>query len=331
MEEIGNNNPAASESFTNIPAPTAEVKVRTMRSDLMSLAATGGGMPRFNKVNVEGLSISRMAADGAGPKKSSKPILVFLIVCVACAVLAAVGWLGYSLFFNKGSAGQQNASQPNSNSGMVAVQTYQPVAVPTSTPFTHASLFKKPVDPTITFSLPQGGAAETANDLQTYDQQVLGVLTAVNKNANFIEIDVKGTDGNDLSIEGLLSEADVEVLGPNFLAAHFNPDATFFAYKDGNDFWPGYVIALRQGENQLLLKGGVQAIESSPKIGNIFLAGTGVASPSGFTDAVIASTTVRVLNFTGTTPASFVYGWFQNYLIISASQNGFAQAIARLQ
>ena len=340
MEEIGNNNPATdkenipSEVFANIPAPAEEVKVRTMRSDLASLAATGGGMPRFNKVNVEGLSISRTAAGAAGQKKGNKPILVFLIVCVALAVLVAVGWLGYSLFLNKGSAGQQSGIQSNSasNSGTVAVQAYQSsTAAQPAAIFTHVSLFRESVDSTVTFSFSQGGAAQTANELQTYDQQVSNVLGAVNKSANFIEINARGADGNALSIEELLSDADASVLDPNFLSVHFNPDATFFAYRDSNGFWPGYVIAVRPGENQLSLKSGVQAIESSSAIGNIFFTGVGAASPSGFTDAVIAGVTVRVLNFTGAKPVSFVYGWFQNDLIISASRDGFAQAVARLQ
>ena len=347
MEEIGNNSPATdkesvpSESFANIPSPTAEVKVRTMRSDLASLSATGGGMPQFSKVNVEGLSISKTTTGDAGSEKKGKPILVFLIVLAALAVLAAVGWLGYNIFFN-GSVSQQNVSQSNSNPGTVAVQAYQS-STEVSPPaiFTHISLFKEPPDSTVKFSLPQGAAAETANDLQTYNQQVLGVLAAVNKSANFIEINVKGADGNDSSIEELLSLADADVLDSNFLAAHFNPDATFFAYRDSNGFWSGYIIALRPGENQLSLKSGIQAIESSAKIGNIFLAGVGAASSSGFTDAVIANVPTRVLNFTGlpagasaevgAKPASFVYGWFQSYFIISASQNGFAQAVAHLQ
>lgn len=336
MEEIGNNNPAAdkesvpSESFANIPAPTAEVKVRTMRSDLSSLAITGGGMPRFTKVNVEGLSISGTGTAVPGSKKNNKSPLVFLVVFLALVILGVVGWLGYNLFFNKGSAVQQSENQTSSSSGTGAVQTYQSSAAYSVT-FTHASLFKKPADATVTFSLPQDAGVATANDLQTYNQKVLGVLAAASKSANFIEIDVKGTDGKDMNIEDLLSGADAEILDPGFLATHFNLDATFFAYRDGNGFWPGYVIALRPGENQALLKNGVKAIESSPKIMNVFLAGVGTASPSGFTDAVIAGANARVLNFTGTVSESFVYGWFQSYLIISASHDGFAQAVARLQ
>lgn len=358
IEEVGNNDPvtsggnASSESFANIPSSTAEVKVRTMQSDLASLAATGGGMPQFSKVEVEGLSISKNAAtDATEPKKNNKSALVILIVCVA---LVALGWFGYSVFFGKGSAGGRGVGQSNSNptvettvSETAAVVNYRSSTAPTSlsTTFTHVSLFRKPVDSTVTFSLPQGGAT-TANDLRTYNQQVATVLAAVDKNANFIEINAKRADGNNFSIQELLSEAGALIFDPDFLAAHFNPDATFFAYRDQNVFWPGYVLALRSGENQLAVKNSVKAIESSAKIGNIFFVGTGTTSPSGFADAVIAGMTVRVLNFlgaalTGTSTqqvvasassTSFVYGWvFPGYLILSTSQNGFAQAVARLQ
>ncbi len=353
MDELGIDNTAesdsgaSSKSFANIPAPTAEVKVRTMRSDLASLTATGGGLPRFNKVNVEGLSIARAAAPvaEAKPQKRSNLILVIAIVVVACVALAVGGLLLYNTFSNQGStAGQgaaSNNAQPVSPPTSSPVQAYvPPAAATTSAPvvFTHVSFFKKPADQTITLSLSSGGAAQTASELQTYDQQVLGVLASTTAGAQLIEIDVKGGDGNALSIEELLSQADAEIIDPNFLSSHFNPDATFFAYRDKNGFWPGYVIALNTGENKTSLQSGVQAIESSAKIGNIFLAGAGTASPSGFGDAMISGVQVRILNFTGVAPAnggqtvsaSFVYGWFRNYLIISASREGFAQAVARL-
>jgi flagellar basal body-associated protein FliL len=346
-EEIGNNNPsetgnAPAESFANIPAPTAEIKVRTMRSDLASLAARGGGLPRFEKVNVEGLSISRATAPAPQQKKTSSPVIPIIIFIIIVGVLGAAGWFGYDIFF-KNSLSNQNATSTasgatasSSASNASPIAAYQPsstVATSTAvaTTFVHSSLFKKPADQVVTFSISSGGVAQTADQLQTYDQQLSTVLSATNKSSNFIEIDVKGADGHDLSIEELLSEANAEVLGTDFLAANFNPDATFFAYRDTNGFWPGYVIALKIGESQLALKSGVQAIESSPNIGNMFLANAGTSTPSGFTDAVISSASVRVLNFTGATPAVFVYGFFQNDLIMSTSRAGFAAAVARLQ
>ena len=43
------------------PPPPAEVKVRTMRSDLETMAKSGGGLPQFQNVTVAGLAIEREA------------------------------------------------------------------------------------------------------------------------------------------------------------------------------------------------------------------------------------------------------------------------------
>jgi hypothetical protein len=44
-----------------VPPPPAEVKVRTMKSDLESMAKSGGGLPQFQNVLVAGLQIEREA------------------------------------------------------------------------------------------------------------------------------------------------------------------------------------------------------------------------------------------------------------------------------
>ncbi|MDR3582308.1 MAG: hypothetical protein P4L67_03480 [Candidatus Pacebacteria bacterium] len=44
-----------------VPPPPAEVKVRTMQSDLESMARSGGGLPQFQSVSVAGLQVEREA------------------------------------------------------------------------------------------------------------------------------------------------------------------------------------------------------------------------------------------------------------------------------
>ena len=44
-----------------VPPPPAEVKVRTMQSDLESMAKSGGGSPQFQNVSVAGLRVEREA------------------------------------------------------------------------------------------------------------------------------------------------------------------------------------------------------------------------------------------------------------------------------
>jgi hypothetical protein len=44
-----------------VPPPPAEVKVRTMKSDIESMAKSGGGLPQFQNVSVAGLRVEREA------------------------------------------------------------------------------------------------------------------------------------------------------------------------------------------------------------------------------------------------------------------------------
>lgn len=48
-----------SKVLTSAPPPPAEVKIRTMRSDIESMMRSGGGAPSFQNVAVSGLSLER--------------------------------------------------------------------------------------------------------------------------------------------------------------------------------------------------------------------------------------------------------------------------------
>jgi hypothetical protein len=48
-------------NIPGVPPPPAEVKVRTMKSDLESMAKSGGGLPQFQNVSVAGLRVEREA------------------------------------------------------------------------------------------------------------------------------------------------------------------------------------------------------------------------------------------------------------------------------
>jgi len=321
------------------PPPPSEVKVRTMRSDLESMARSGGGLPRFENVKVAGLALEKKADDALTEKK--KMPMVFLIGALVVVVLAILGFFAYEAFFGKTLINLPGASPSNApaqpvSSGAQPSGSAAPTASPSAgapvaaAPFTHASLFKKPADQTVVVTFPADGAVESANDLESYNQRMMNALAAVSAKSNFVEIDAKSSDGADLGIADLLAKAGANILDPQFLAQHFNPDATFFAYRDKSGFWPGYVISLRSGENWLFLKNDAAKLESSASISNIFIMPVGNPAASGFQDAMVASTTARALVFDGTPSATFIYGWTGNNLIISASPAGFAQAIGRL-
>jgi hypothetical protein len=344
MDGIGNNrfvsSPFAStESAPTAPPPPSEVKVRTMRGDLESMAKSGGGVPRFQSVKVEGLSLGKKLEERVGGAKGKSNAILILAALLGVVMLALLGYLAYRYFF----AGNQTSSPPTAvqsntppasqNQGQSQATPPQTTGAPPPTALVvHASLFKEPADQTLTLTLSSGGAASNAADLQTFNQKLNTLLASANKTASVIEINVKGTGGQDLGVSDILAQANAAVLDPTFLAAHFSPDATFFVYHDKNGFWPGYVLALKPTENWLFLKNDVAKLETSPSLSNFFLANPGAASEDGFTDSAVSGAAVRILPFIGPgAPPYFTYGWFQTYLLFSTSQNGFAQAVSRLK
>ena len=322
------------------PPPPSEVKVRTMRSDLESMAQSGGGLPKFQSVKMEGL----VAVQEKGGEKKNGAVIV-LAVIAAAVVLGLLGYFAYRMFFTQSSLTTQNnavqtpAAVPAQNQSP-AVASSTPTTTPTVTasvaaaPFIHASLFKTPADKTLVLTLPTSsaaGGASSAADLQTFNQKISALLAQANKNAAVIEIVVQTADHHGVAVSDLWVQANAAVISPQLLAAHFNPDATFFAYQDKNGFWPAYVLSLKAGENWLFSQSDIANLESSPSISNFFLANAGTPSASGFMDGTVSSTAVRMLSFPNATPpATFLYGWYKNDLIVSASQAGFMAAMNRL-
>lgn len=93
-----NVSPVNTNGETSAPPPPPEVKVRTMRSDLESMAKSGGGLPRFQSVRVAGLSGGRTSGDAARPA-AKNTLMIALITIVALVALAVVGYFAYTLFF----------------------------------------------------------------------------------------------------------------------------------------------------------------------------------------------------------------------------------------
>ncbi len=120
------SNSNSQNSVPGVPPPPAEVKVRTMRSDLQSMAKSGGGLPQFQNVSVAGLQVEReapgavaapevaaqMARAIAAPSVSapapvgeevpvsssggsSHTVGIILVIVVAVLAIAAVGYFAY--------------------------------------------------------------------------------------------------------------------------------------------------------------------------------------------------------------------------------------------
>ena len=105
-------NGPAPQSFSNLPSPQPEVKVRTMRSDLESLMKSGGVAPQAVSVKAPGLEnlVDDARAESAAPKTeapkgstgraaTTNTLATTATVVVALALLAAIIYFGYQLFF----------------------------------------------------------------------------------------------------------------------------------------------------------------------------------------------------------------------------------------
>jgi len=89
-------------TLTTAPPPPPEVKIRTMRSDIASMAASGGGLPQFANVKVAGLSAAQASHEEtttATARTGSKSnLLLIVVLVVALIALGVIGWLVYVKF-----------------------------------------------------------------------------------------------------------------------------------------------------------------------------------------------------------------------------------------
>jgi len=110
-----------SETLPTAPPPPSEVKVRTMRSDLASMAQSGGGLPKFQNVKISGLTLAQRTAVAQGGK-NGKYILIAVVFLIVLAVL------GFVIYQNFKSAPQElRPAAPTSTQS-------NPVAIPPAAP-----------------------------------------------------------------------------------------------------------------------------------------------------------------------------------------------------
>jgi hypothetical protein len=119
-------------SLAGAPPPPSEVKVRTMRSDLESMAKSGGGMPSFSNIKVSGLDVPKPPEEDSAHAKNKSNLLLIVLVVVVIAALAVAGWFAYVILFSGKQTVQANQTpQPQ--------QPAQTVATPTTTAPTQPS------------------------------------------------------------------------------------------------------------------------------------------------------------------------------------------------
>lgn len=82
------------ENFPSAPPPPQEVKIRTMRSDLASMAQSGGGLPQFQTVRID-LPREQQATRGQqAPENGGQKIGIgkAIAILTVVAILALVAY-----------------------------------------------------------------------------------------------------------------------------------------------------------------------------------------------------------------------------------------------
>jgi hypothetical protein len=323
-----------------------------MESDLRSLRASGGAHPKADRVVVgKPLPEAPRKSFFAARNIEAKWLLLAGAAAVGLGAVLVYAWFRLSLpTFPSTSSGQvplaseeaavvgeevgggefagealsADAGLPAGKAGSLelALPEAQAPSIPAR------GIFRKPADRTVAFATAASVASVT--ELKTPLQRLQEALAAVPAPATSTLLEVVPSDANGarLALPAFLALMDLHVLPPEFWSARFADRFGMFVYREKQQSWPGYILALRPGENWLFLKEEASALEKSPKLANFFLSAPG--EPKGeFEDSRVGDVAVRSLEWSSA-PAKFLYGWFRGYLVLSTSREGLEAVLPRL-
>lgn len=315
-----------------IPPPPSEIGVRTMASDIASIAQSGGRSPKPIPVRVSSRSheiakaeTATMPAASAASLTSSplsapsnqtvrKPLIskpVFLYSLLA-AVLAGAFFGAYFFAYPLLNPKQQVVKPP-----------IIPVPPPTQTiTFEHKSFFGQAIDGTFILEI-----LSPVNGLEFEHDKISSFVSGAP--GTFFEITTQSGGGQPFSANDFFSSISGNILGSDFLNANFENDFTMFLYKDKNGLWPGYILQLGIGKSPIFLQKDVlQKMQSaSAERANIFLASPGTPANFQFQNGLSSGQPVWFLNYPNGS-STVAFGWFFNkYLAISTSLDGLKQAV----
>lgn len=304
---------------SSLPAPTVDVKIRTMNSDMQSMGL-GGGFPQMNiqQIPTVDLNPAPQVQQVVNPTSSSgsKKIIYIILSVVGVAILFVLGF-----FLPKLLLGNQPVTPPPTTQGGKATTTVTTPQTPPVKPttFTHSTFFKVGTGGTTTITLSNSSAENVS---ATISQQTALISASFSETA-FTK------DSNPMTWKEFINLYGWNFLPETFFTENFKDDFTSFIYKDAMGTFPGYILQLKPDASIVLLRSQLLKIESDPTaVAKVFL-----SSPSNpevsFKDAQISNQPVRTLKFgSGET---FYYGWFNNeYLIFGTSEEGTKQAFSKL-
>jgi len=308
---------------SSVPPSPKDVRIRTMASDIQSMALRGGGSPEYEKILFQepGAKKKKPLPVYGQPMPSEHGISWTLAwVFGVAAVLAALVFFLYPLITQREP---EDPVIPPDDEEVVFPDVPAYLVVPK---FTHETLFIN--EPEEVLSTILGPPVDEAMANGVYEKKVLEVLKTTKTDSGVIQIDLKKTEDQHLALVEFLKLAGAEFIDLEFLSNNFNPDFTFYVYKNGDERWPGLVAKLKPGKSKLLLQSELSKLESSDKISALYLSPPGDKT-SGFKDVLVFNEPARIVDFKEE-GARFVYGWFHSFFVISTSDEGLLDALLKL-
>ncbi len=311
------------EPLTSVSPPPFEITVRTMASDVASIAASGGGPPKPHPIKI--LSRTAQEVGGVGgfiktaeapPKPEKKSILSFFsnpvfLYSLSGVFLISVFLGGYFFLYpllNPSPAEKGGAANANPPPALTE----------------HKTFFNKVLDGTFASEItsPISGLEMKRDEINSFVSAVSG---------SFFEITPENGERKPISAADFFTLINGNIINAEFLQNNFESDFTFYLYRKDGGLFPGYILRLNENKLKILTESSVQSrIESASSTWtNLFFDYPGDANGQ-FRSELLSGQPIRILNFTNASSV-LAYGWFGNnrYLIISTSLEGLKQAISR--
>ncbi len=302
-----------------VPPPATEISIRTLESDLASVASTGGS----GGLAPQGVTVAKPHPIDAGVHSHwVSSVLGWLAAFLAVVALGAGVWFGYRYLAQRPALTAPQATStpsvqtPSAPSG--------PLASLPATVAAHKSLLIKPAPVSASFPLvPAPGTLQTRYQLL---REGLDRIPATTRVAEIVPTDAKGLP---LSFPGYATASGApDLLEADAFKTYIQEDFTILAVRGQGGFSAAYVFSLKPNTAWLYAQPFLRAMEDVPSLPNLFLQLPGRQS-SGFVDAVIQETPVRAATYEN--PAgTLTYGHFRDRLIIATSRQALDEALLRL-
>ncbi len=305
---------------TTLPPPPPSIAVRTFPSDTASLQASGGAAPRSEPIKLdadENIPVfqpetANQIPGGLAAVSPSRSGNKIFYITLGVILAVGLGFLGYYFVYPRffiSSPAEELLPPPAETPIVEAPADIIPAVA-------HQSLFINPPAVQASVNLSELSALEIISKLQS---ESLPAAPKTLKELTFL------FKGNPVAFSEFLP-----VMAPDFkpeeIKAIVEDDFTSFLFYDDRGVWPGYVAKLRPETLPVNAQTTFAKLEGS-EIRLFYTEEPGIHEE--FKTGPVKGAPVRYAAFSKS-GASFNYGIIGEYLLISTSFDGFAEALKYL-